>query len=757
MEGTQEARQGAARVELVRRAGVRVRTVRSAPLDSACAAGIDAGRKRIIQPLLLMLGAAVLSLWSLWAGAAVEIQVEDWGIGGAVKGGMWCPLYLELVSRDEDFDGEVQVVVETGPSFDTVFSKKVVLIRDTPARHWLYFRFGASGKPGEKVTFSWRLVDEENRAVKRSGAANADLLPPWDSYVAVFRSQDAVESGVDTITHPNSAVKAETRFVSLARAPDRWMGYDAVDAVVWIRPDPTRLSDPSQITALTDYVRRGGELVIAGGAEDMPVLTKSFLSEMLPATVAGIETVPGIPTLSKFDVRDHSLSRMQLLRMEDVRGKGLLFFRRRPVVVRGAYGFGRVTLIPFDPTLEPVAGLRHKDAFWREYLEIEAKDVRRRETDDLHNVSTSLVGGLGRFPRLETVSFKRLKGFAVIYLIAVGPVAFVVLRFVKKLRWSWVALPCAALAGSVLAAGMVHAGYFTGTRSNSLSIVDADARSDFISGTTYTAFLLRKKGRYDVTLEDVSDGRIFVRGIGDSKRKKGGPSQGGEQGRSQCKVDPSGRRVSGLTMGIWDVATLEASWWATRPELPKVDLAYDGKRVTGSVTNGTTRTISRIVVLLDGSFHESWGSIKPGETHRYAPHEGRFSQVLRRGSLHTFANRSSALDLRASQSGRRRSSVERDTAVDRARGVSLFSQLAGGEHDGRFRRCVRAQYGGGLSNDLPRRLNVMDVDSKENAVVLLTVDRSFGKMRLSEEVRSSWDMTLLRLRVPVKFTPPEEK
>jgi len=42
-------------------------------------------------------------------------------------------------------------------------------------------------------------------------------------------------------------------------------------------------------------------------------------------------------------------------------------------------------------------------------------------------------------------------------------------------------------------------------------------------------------------------------------------------------------------------------------------------------------------------------------------------------------------------------------------------------------------------------------------VVLFTVDRSFGKMRLSEEVRDSWDTTLLRVRVPVKFAPPEEK
>jgi len=535
------------------------------------------------------------------------------------------------------------------------------------------------------------------------------------------------------------------------------MGYDAVDAVVWIRPDPARLSDLSQITALTEYVRRGGLLVIAGGPEDMPVLKKSFLSEMLPATVTGVETVPGIPTLSKFDDEDHSLSRMQFLRLEDVRGKGLLFFRRRPVVVRGGYGFGRVTLIPFDPTLEPVAGLRHKDAFWREYLEIEAEDVQYLEAGDLGKVSASLVGGLGHFPSLETVSFKRLKGFAVVYFLAVGPVAFVALRLVKKLRWSWVALPCAALAGSALAAGMVYAGYFTGTRSNSLSIVDADVRSDFISGTTYTAFLSRKKGRYDVTLEDVTDGRMCVRSIKGGKRGKGSPSQGRGQGRSQCKVGASGRRVSGLTMGMWDVAALEASWWAARPELPEIDLTYDGKTVTGSVKNRTTGTIGRIFILLDGRSYESWGSIKPGETFQYASYEGRTSRVLRRGSLYALANQHSPYDFRPRQYGGRRASGKRDATVGRARGVSLFSQLASREYDGRFRRCVRAEYGGGLAYDLPRRLNVMDVDSKENAVVLLTVDRSFGKMRLSEEVRDSWDTTLLRVRVPVKYMPLEAR
>jgi len=205
------------------------------------------------------------------------------------------------------------------------------------------------------------------------------------------------------------------------------------------------------------------------------------------------------------------------------------------------------------------------------------------------------------------------------------------------------------------------------------------------------------------------------------------------------------------------VAVLEASWRAARPELPEIDLTYDGKIVRGSVKNRMTRTISRIIILLDGRSYESWGSIKPGETSRYASYEGRSFRVLRRGSLYDLANQYSAIDFRPWRSGSMRESGKRDTAIGRAWGISLFSQLVGRDYDGRFRRCVRRQYSGGLAYDLPRRLNVMDVDSKESAVVLFTVDRSFGKMRLSEEVRDSWDTTLLRVRVPVKFAPPEEK
>ena len=55
----------------------------------------------------VLCSAAVVLVACLPAAAEVEFEigVEDWGLGGAVKAGMWSPLYVELTARNEDFDG----------------------------------------------------------------------------------------------------------------------------------------------------------------------------------------------------------------------------------------------------------------------------------------------------------------------------------------------------------------------------------------------------------------------------------------------------------------------------------------------------------------------------------------------------------------------------------------------------------------------------------------------------------------------------
>ena len=52
--------------------------------------------------------------------------------------------------------------------------------------------------------------------------------------------------------------------------PDSVIGYDAIDTILWCDADPTQLKS-DQLTALEDFVRRGGKLVISQDTRDEPV------------------------------------------------------------------------------------------------------------------------------------------------------------------------------------------------------------------------------------------------------------------------------------------------------------------------------------------------------------------------------------------------------------------------------------------------------------------------------------------------------
>ena len=87
--------------------------------------------------------------------AKVQMGVEDWGLGGAVKGGLWSYLYVELTSTGEDFSGTLEVEANAGQSVVPLFIKPIQLVADTPARHWVYFRAPTSTYRNSQCRFSW--------------------------------------------------------------------------------------------------------------------------------------------------------------------------------------------------------------------------------------------------------------------------------------------------------------------------------------------------------------------------------------------------------------------------------------------------------------------------------------------------------------------------------------------------------------------------------------------------------------------------
>ena len=691
---------------------------------------------------LVALAATVVLSVAGAAGAKVEVGYEDWGIGGAVKSGLWTQFYVELVSRREDFEGQLEVTVQAGQTARPVFIKPLTLIRETGTRHWVYFRSPAVARRERNGDYVWRVRDDRGRVVLQQSWRNPEILPSGDTCIAVMRGGDVAAAGLGALVDEESEIRTSVRFLSPPTAPDRAIGYESVDVLVWLNPDPSQqLAVPGQAEAIVDYVRRGGHLVLGAGSS-WQALTQSFLADMLPATPTGAAVSLGMRELSRYSDEDQSGSTILLVQLSDVRGDVLLSSGGKPVVVRGNFGLGQVTLIGLDPTKAPFAELTYRKRLWSELLGLDTTRRSRTDVVGVTNASIPLMRALDDFPGFKPINFTFVAVFLVVYVILIGPVDYFVLKRMKKLHWTWVTFPTVAVISSLLAFALLSSGRVSGLFLNSASIVDASTDGDDAVGTTYATILSHKQQRYDVSLDDVTSGSLCPRRFETYVAQPGG----GAFSRSTCAVWPVGERIAGMLIRIWDAQTIEATWTAQDLDLPEIELAYDGKRLTGTIANNTDERLDDVVVLLDGKAFAA-GQVARGAT-----------RTLNQAGTHSV----SAYARPYTQEGLRQYhhggwggsqvSSHRDQAARHARGLSLFSTAVGEDgHDGLFRRCLpseESEYSCSVF-DFPRRIALTSLQSRERAIVLYTVEKSFAKIALAGHSPNRWDVTLVRLRAPV--------
>ena len=156
-----------------------------------------------------------------------------------------------------------------------------------------------------------------------------------------------------------------------ASVPGRWFGYDAAEAIVLDTNDRDLMTklNTSGGQALREWVRRGGHLVVSVGSDWLRIRDSFLLAPddpMLPALPTGQERISDLGALESFAGATKPITRpgaapVLVTKLEEVearRGKVLIGASGTiPLVVRGPYGFGRVTVVALDVDQSPFADL----------------------------------------------------------------------------------------------------------------------------------------------------------------------------------------------------------------------------------------------------------------------------------------------------------------------------------------------------------------------------------------------------------------
>jgi hypothetical protein len=539
------------------------------------------------------------------------------------KSGAWTPVYVTLVNigrydPDPKKDGPAVVIVETTDCDDTTNSYTVpVPAFDEEeglagqAKVVAYTRSGS--RYGE---FSIRVVAGgkdlcEPRKPGVTGFPNAEGLEPNQGLYLALGTRLPGLSGLGKVdrdpNQPANVVNGERKaavalLAGVSEMPAMWFGYNSADMVILATSDRNfgnaLLNDRVRTAALAEWVRRGGRLIVCAGSNADVLKGSAELNAMLPVeigeqylttTVRFPWSVEGGDPIALVDAAGKlSLTRL-IARDKPARGYRVLVdgpqgvANATPVVVQGAYGLGRVTVIAVDPDRPPVTRWPSatQTSFWKQLLAEAGPHIPNSAGANQHiynykggNNPEAAADGqqqainrhLEAFEGVPVISFGWVALFILIYILVVGPLDYLFLKkVVKRLELTWVTFPTVVLA--VSAGAYFTAYHLKGSelRVNKMDLVDIDLQTGRAYGRTWFSVFSPRIQKYTVGVEpaapwagpaDSADPAVAVSWFGDAHQ--------GRQALFHHSYDYAPRAIGlrGVPIQVWTTKGFQADWAA---------------------------------------------------------------------------------------------------------------------------------------------------------------------------------------------------
>jgi hypothetical protein len=419
-------------------------------------------RLRRLYALYPLVALAALAPAAVHAQASITVTVTArWG---APTPGTWNAYEVVIENGgDEDFQGTV-VLVPASPSFSQGYS---------PGDQ--YPHYSRSVSVGHQATqklemmvydapfgYSVEVDDASGRKVADANVASSNQQAGYTvGVLSELKGADIAIQGAEVL---NSRVIA-TQFPSASDFPKSALDLTGLQALVVDEFDSGSLSQ-AQVHALRDFVGLGGDLVIAGGSSwrrTLLALPPQVLplqpSETRDVSLQPLADLAGLKTDQTASMVTGRLTGNPVLQGAD----GV------PLVVESTYGAGRITLLTYDPLEDPIASNRDlSELGWSQGL---ARSLGNGALPIQGAVGKGIpvpvngggpVTASGRFALngsyADTFSALLsqtpgasappllLIGIALLgYVLLTGPIAYLVLRRMKRRELMWATAPAAAL------------------------------------------------------------------------------------------------------------------------------------------------------------------------------------------------------------------------------------------------------------------------------------------------------------------------
>jgi hypothetical protein len=517
---------------------------------------------------------------------------------GYFKYGEWLPVWVQLENSGPDLEAEIQVHV-TGSWGRTSFaapaplpsgSRKFIPVYVLPNNytHVLEVQLVADGemllsqevpvKPQPNITYQVGLVAPERGALSLMMGAT---LP----------GQERPKTLIDLPT---------------ADLPERPEGLRSFDTLILNDTDTSSLT-PEQKIALEAWVRQGGRLVIGGGAGARRTAA-GLPPAILPLVPGGEVELEMVSALADFAGGEpiRVPGPFVVTTGDETEGRTLVAQDGLPLVRERVLGAGYVDFVALDLTVSPFDAWVGATSFWERllapgaaYAEWLPPDMSARQMR-----SSQMTYALSQLPALELPSIRGLGVLLVIYVVLVGPINYLVLRWRKRLQWAWVSVPLITLTFSAGAFGLGYALRGTDLILNKIAVLELG--SDGTAGvSSYLGLFSPARQSYEI---EVRNSALLSPLTPDYNPWESSTTGAGAE---MVFVQGEPSYIRGLAVNQWSMQTfMMEGVWGDFGQI-EADLRLQDDRLVGTIQNNTAHTL-RDAILLLGNHFTRLGDLGPG-------------------------------------------------------------------------------------------------------------------------------------------------
>jgi hypothetical protein len=512
--------------------------------------------------------------------SAVTLTAEPM-LGGDVWPGSWAAFRVTLANGGPAVEGDLRV---TSPGRNSsTYRLPVQLPPGAHQEHYLYApaglgnRFDISLRSGETLLATTRVSVNTNSA-------------PFSAFVVAERA-DALAAPITAVAG-NRARIVNVRPEDLSPRVEPW----SFDLLVWQDIDGARL-EGGRLDALRSWLAAGGQLVVvAGSTGALPFA--GLPADLLPFSPTGVVDVPSADLEAAFGQLPGGVTSVPAVAGPLERGGVLLQGGDTVLVARAPYGQGSVTIVAVDPRTPWLAGSPMGDTLWK----VSLPQARPAGQPELGGRNDFLVSALASLPTVQLPRSEHLLLLMLAYMVAVGPLNYVLLRRRDRRELAWLTIPVTIVVFAVAAYGFGVALRGSSVVVNELSVVQGATGAE--------------QGMADVHVGVFSpDRRTFNVRVAGAPLVMAGSATRGRDVTEERPLDVAlgdHATLADFEVGFGSLRAFRAQAAVATPRVES-DFALVEDRLSGTVTNASGGTLTDVSVVYGGAFARL-GDMAPGES-----------------------------------------------------------------------------------------------------------------------------------------------